>query len=100
MLAGESQVNRLNIEKRVQVIAALVEGTSINSMVRMAGVSKVTILRLLEGMGCACAAYHRRHVRGLRARRIQRDEFWQFIGARRKMSLLQSKIPPGIVELF
>jgi transposase-like protein len=39
------------------MVAALVEGASINSIVRMSGISKVTILRLLEKMGCACAEY-------------------------------------------
>lgn len=44
----------------MQVVSALVEGSSINSVVRMTGVSKVTILKLLEDMGCACASYHHR----------------------------------------
>jgi hypothetical protein len=46
---GQSEVdmNRLTKEKRIQVVAALVEGSSINSTVRMTGVSKPTILKLL-----------------------------------------------------
>ena len=77
-------MNRLNPARRIQVVAALVEGTSINAIVRMTGVAKHTILKLLEDMGCACAAYHHRHVRGLRSRRIQCDEIWQFVGAKAK----------------
>lgn len=77
-------VNRLNTAKRVQVIAALVEGTSINAIVRMTGVAKHTVLKLLEDLGCACAAYHHRHVRGVKVRRIQCDEIWQFVGAKAK----------------
>ena len=77
-------MNKLTTGKRVQVIAALVEGSSINSIVRMTGVAKHTILKLLEDKGCACAAYHHRHVLGLRARRIQCDEIWQFVGAKAK----------------
>jgi len=77
-------MNRLPTTKRVQVVAALVEGTSINSIVRMTGVAKHTILKLLEDMGCACAAYHHRHVRGLRVRRLQCDEIWAFVGAKAK----------------
>ena len=50
-------VNRLPISRRVAVVAALVEGSSINSIVRMTGVAKHTILKLLEDMGCACAAF-------------------------------------------
>lgn len=42
----EQIMNRLPTEKRVQVVAALVEGSSINSIVRMTGVAKHTILKL------------------------------------------------------
>jgi len=55
-------MNRLSTEKRVQVVAALIEGNSINAVGRMTGVAKHTILKLLEDMGCACAEYHHRHV--------------------------------------
>jgi IS1 family transposase len=77
-------MNRLSTEKRVQVVTALVEGISINSIVRMTGVAKHTILNLLEDMGCACAAYHHNNVRCLRVRRLQCDEIWAFVGAKQK----------------
>ena len=77
-------MNKLSMSKRVQLISALVEGTSINATCRMTGVAKHTVLKLVEDMGCACAAYHHRHVRGLKARRIQCDEIWQFVGAKQK----------------
>lgn len=44
-------MNRLTSEKRVQIIAALVEGTAINAVSRMTGVWKVTILKLLKDVG-------------------------------------------------
>jgi IS1 family transposase len=50
----------------------------------MLGVGKHTVLRLLEDTGCVCAAYHHRHVRGLRVRRLQCNEIWAFVGAKRK----------------
>ena len=84
-------MNRLNAEKRTQVVAALVEGSSINSIVRMTGVAKHTILKLLEDMGCACAAYHHRHIRGLRVRRLQCDEIWAFVGAKAKNASPEKK---------
>lgn len=77
-------MNRLSTAKRTQVIAALVEGNSINATCRMFGVGKHTVLRLLEDAGCACAAYHHRYVRGVRVRRLQCDEIWAFIGAKQK----------------
>ena len=84
-------MNRLDTAKRVQVIAALVEGSSINSIVRMTGVAKHTILKLLEDMGCACAMYHHRNIRGLRVRRLQCDEIWAFVGAKAKNANVEKK---------
>lgn len=91
MLAGEKSVNRLSISRRVQVISALVEGNSVNAIVRMTGVAKHTVLKLLEDMGCACAAYHHRHVRNLKVRRLQCDEIWAFCGAKAKNVTLEQK---------
>lgn len=77
-------MNRLSTSKRIHVIAALVEGNSINATCRMFGVGKHTVLRLLEDAGCACAPYHHKHVRNLRVRHLQADEIWAFVGAKRK----------------
>ena len=77
-------MNQLSTAKRAQVIAALVEGNSINSTCRMFGVGKHTVLRLLEAAGCACAAYHYHHVRNVRVAHLQCDEIWAFVGAKKK----------------
>jgi IS1 family transposase len=77
-------MNKLNRKKQTQVIAALVEGNSINSIVRMTGVSKVTILKLLRELGPACADYQDRALRNLKCKRIQCDEVWQFVYAKEK----------------
>jgi IS1 family transposase len=84
-------MNCLNTAKRIQIIAALVEGSSINSIVRMTGAAKHTILKLIEDMGCACAEYHHRNVRGLRVRRLQCDEIWQFVGAKQRNATPEQK---------
>jgi IS1 family transposase len=77
-------MNRLSTEKRVAVVAALVEGNSIRSTARMTGVSKPTILKLLADLGTACADYHDRTVRDVTCQRIQMDEVWSFVGAKAK----------------
>src|ERR1700675_2667995 len=77
-------MNRLQTSDRTRVIAALVEGTSINATCRMTGVAKHTVLNLLRDLGCAAAAYHHYNVRGLRVRQLQCDEIWSFVGAKRK----------------
>ena len=77
-------MNKLSREKRAKVIAALVEGCSINSTVRMTGVTKPTILKMLAALGTACADYQDRTLRNLKCRRIQCDEIWQFVYAKEK----------------
>jgi IS1 family transposase len=82
-------MNRLGTDKRAQVIAALVERTSIHATCRMTGIAKHTVLKLLKDMGCACTAYHNRAVRNVRARCIQRDEIWAFVYAKQKNVTLE-----------
>jgi hypothetical protein len=77
-------MNCLSTSKRVQVISALVEGVSVNAIVRMTGISKVTILKLLKEIGCACAEYHEKHIRNVTTRRVQCDEIWSFVYAKQK----------------
>jgi len=77
-------MNKLSREEQAQVVAALVEGVSINATVRMTGISKVTILRLLKILGNACWNWHDEHVRGLKCKRVQCDEIWQFCYAKEK----------------
>src|SRR5438552_18885802 len=77
-------MNSLSMAKRTQVVAALVEGNSINATTRMTGVAKHTILSLLEQLGCACAEYHNRNVRNVKSQRVEVDEIWQFCYAKEK----------------
>ena len=70
--------------ERSRVIAALAEGTSINATVRMNGVAKHTILKLLKDVGSTCAEYHNRIVRNVNVRRAQFDEIWAFCYAKEK----------------
>lgn len=53
-------MNTLSTEKRCQVIAALLEEDSIRATVRMTGVAKGTVLKLLVDLGLACEEYQRR----------------------------------------
>ena len=77
-------MNRLTKEKRAQIVAALVEGSSINSVVRMTGVTKQTILRLIADLGKTCAKYQDEKLRNLSCKRIQADEVWSFCHAKDK----------------
>ena len=77
-------MNCLKAERKASVVAALVEGNSINATCRMTGVAKHTVLKLLKDLGCACAAYHDAHVCNLRVRRAQADEIWAFVHCKQK----------------
>ena len=77
-------MNTLSTAQQTQVVAALVEGVSVNSTSRMTGVTKRAILKLLQGLGCACAEYHNRHVLNVKSSRVEVDEIWQFCYAKEK----------------
>ncbi len=57
---------------------------SIRGTVRVTGVSKNAVIKLLVEMGNACADLHDRTVRGIKAKRLQCDEIWQFVGCKQK----------------
>ena len=84
-------MNILNRDQKIRVIAALVEGNSIRSTSRMTGVSRNTIAALLVDLAESCADYHNRHVRDLKVRRLQSDQIWSFIGAKAKNASSEKK---------
>jgi len=71
-------MNRLSAAERAKVIGCLIEGCSLRSTVRLTGVSKKTVSRILVGVGEACAAYHDKIMRNLPCKVIQVDEIWSF----------------------
>ena len=77
-------MNRLSQDRQAQVVRALVEGNGINSTVRMTGVAKNTILKLLRDLGAACLKYQDEHLRNLNLRHVQCDEIWEFCYAKEK----------------
>ncbi|HUY98196.1 MAG TPA: IS1 family transposase [Verrucomicrobiae bacterium] len=77
-------MNRLPREKQIAVVKALLEGNSIRATVRMTGVAKNTIVKLLVDLGEACAAYQDQALRGLHCQRIECDEIWSFCYAKAK----------------
>jgi len=77
-------MNRLTIEKRRQVIASLIEGNSIRATVRMTGVARNTVSKLLVDMGTVCSVHQDRVMRDLTCERIQCDEIWSFCYSKQK----------------
>ncbi len=72
-------MNRLSLTKRAQILSALVEGTAINAIVRMTGVSKVTILKLLKDVGEACRVFENKSLSHPPGRHPRRQEQPYFI---------------------
>lgn len=77
-------MNKLPIEKRVQIINLLVEGNSLRSTSRIADVSINTVTKLLVEVGQACQLFHDETVRNVAARRVQCDEIWSFVYSKEK----------------
>ncbi len=77
-------MNKLPLHKQVQVISALVEGSGINSTVRMTDVSKPTILKLIADLRKVCWEYQDKNLRNLSCTKIQADEIWNFCYAKEK----------------
>jgi IS1 family transposase len=77
-------MNCLTQAKKAQVIAALVEGNSIRATVRMTGVAKNTVVKLLAEIGAACEKYQQETLHNLPCKRVQCDEIWSFSYAEQK----------------
>ena len=77
-------MNRLSTATRSQVIACLVDGCSIRATVRITGVCKKAVLRLLVDAGRVCADYQDKTFRNLSTRRVQADEVWSWITCKQK----------------
>jgi IS1 family transposase len=77
-------MNKLPLAKRAQILTLLCEGMSMRSIERTVGCSINTIDKLLQDAGDAAAAYHDKHVRGVKATKVQCDEVWSFCCAKQK----------------
>jgi IS1 family transposase len=84
-------MNRLSTAERARVVASLVEGNSIRATVRMTGVAKNTIVKLLVELGEACSKYQSDKIRGIRSKRVQCDEIWSFVGSKEKNTSPEKK---------
>ena len=77
-------MNKLDTAARARVVACLVEGNSIRSTVRMTGIAKNTVVKLLADLGAACSEYQDKTFRNLTCKRVQCDEIWSFVGCKEK----------------
>src|SRR6267143_614742 len=81
-------MNRLPIEKRVQILWLRTEGASLRAASRLADVSINTVTKLLIDVGTACELYQLENLKNLPCKLIQCDEIWCFVGSK------ESNVPP------
>ncbi len=75
-------MNKLPIEKRVQIINLLVEGNSMRATSRITGTSINTVTKLLIDVSRAAERFHDLTVKNVNSKRIQMDEIWSFVYAK------------------
>lgn len=76
--------NVLNMDKKIAVIGALAEGSSIRSIERITGVHRDTIMRLGVKVGQGCTALMDAKMRNLSCNRLEMDEIWGFVGKKER----------------
>lgn len=93
-------MNKLSLHKRVMILNMLVEGMSMRSISRTVGVSINTVTKLLIEAGEACAVYHDKTVRNVKANHIQCDEIWSFCYAKDKNVKTAKAAPEGAGDVW
>jgi IS1 family transposase len=76
--------NVLSTDKKIAVIAALAEGSSIRSIERMTNIHRDTIMRLGVKVGQGCTALMDAKMRDLPCNRLEMDEIWGFVGKKER----------------
>jgi IS1 family transposase len=78
--------NLLEREKQIQVLRLLSEGNSIRSVVRLTGIHKSTILRIVTRFGGACRDFLDEALANLSLEHVQLDEQWTFCRMKEKQA--------------
>ncbi len=93
-------MNKLPLQKRVQILQMLCEGSSMRSISRVCDVSINTVTKLLEDAGRFCFAFHDKRVRGLQCKRVQCDEIWSFCYAKARNIPEARSAPQGAGDVW
>src|ERR1700720_1746289 len=93
-------MNKLPSEKRAQALQMMAEGVSLRATTRMTGISRTTLLKLLEDAGQAFSEYQDRVLVNLSCKRIQVDEVWAFCYAKQKNVAKAKAAPDGAGDIW
>ena len=89
-------MNTLPLEKKILVLNSLVEGNSIRSTVRLTGVNKKTVMRLLVEAGDQAKEILDTQLVNIKSNFVQVDEIWTYVGKKQKQL---SKLEKESIEL-
>jgi IS1 family transposase len=93
-------MNKLTPEKRAQALQMMAEGISLRAMTRLTGVSRTTLIKLLEDAGQAFSEYMDRTLVNLPCKRLQLDEVWAFCYAKQKNVPTAKAAPEGAGDIW
>lgn len=80
-----------SLDNATRVLAMLLEGMSISSVVRLTGIHKTTVLKIMVQAGESCRAFTESKIRNVPAGTIECDEQWAFVGCKQKTANLKLK---------
>jgi IS1 family transposase len=93
-------MNKLPAEKRAQALQMMAEGLSLRTMTRLTGISRTTLIKLLEDAGQAFSEYQDRTLMNLNCKRLQVDEAWAFCYAKQKNVPTAKAAPEGAGDIW
>jgi hypothetical protein len=92
--------NALSADKKIAVIGALAEGSSIRSIERITGVHRDAIMRLGVKVGQGCTALMDEKMRNLPCKRLEMDEIWGYVGKKDRNVKMGDSMEVGSVWTF
>src|SRR5271169_5391214 len=93
-------MNKLDQKARAQALQMMAEGISLRAITRLTGVSRTTLIKLLEDAGQAFSEYQDRVLVNLPCKRLQVDEAWAFCYAKQKNVAVAKAVPKGAGDIW
>jgi len=93
-------MNTLKMDRRIQILNALVEGNSIRSVEQMSGIHRDTIMRLMVATGQHCFNLLDQRIQHIQTKRIQVDEAWTYVGMKQKQAVRKAVRSPEIGDQY
>jgi IS1 family transposase len=93
-------MNKLPSEQRAQALQMMAEGVSLRATTRLTGISRTTLIKLLEDAGQAFSEYQDRTLMNLNCKRLQVDEAWAFCYAKQKNVPTAKAAPEGAGDIW